>query len=166
MLIGIFADTHDHLDNLDRSVSYFNRRSCDFVIFAGDLVSTLAVPPLRKLNCPLLASFGDNEGNRTGIRGAMEIIGEIHDPPFCYRAPDGTRLTITHQWQLLDGHAIGGDVVVYAHTHRPRIDRLPAGPLLINPGEASGWVFGRASVAWLDTSTMRAEIVDLDQPSD
>ena len=60
MKIGIFADTHDHLDNLRAAVAEFNRRECDLVLFAGDLVSTFAIPPLRKLKCRLIASFGDN----------------------------------------------------------------------------------------------------------
>lgn len=159
VLVGIFADTHDHLDNLRRCVTQFNQRSCDLVIFAGDLVSTFAVPPLRRLNCRLLASFGDNEGNRVGIRGAMEIIGEIHDPPFGYKAPDGTRMLITHQFELLRNDFGGCDVVIYAHSHRPSIRHAPGRPLLINPGEASGWTYGQPSIAMLDTATLQAEIV-------
>ena len=159
MVIGLFADTHDHIDNLRLSVAEFNRRNCDMVVFAGDLVSTFAVPPLRQLNCPLVASFGDNEGNKIGIRGGMEIIGEIHDPPFGYRLPDGTRVLITHQLELLQKDYRGCDVVVYAHTHRPSIHRVPDGPLFINPGEVSGWSFNRPSIAQLNTATMQAEIV-------
>ncbi len=159
MLVGLFADTHDHLDNLRQSVAQFNRRGCELVIFAGDLVSTFAVPPLRKLNCPLLASFGDNEGNRVGIRGGMEIVGEIHDPPFGYRSTDGTRFLITHQLELLRRDYDGCDVVVYGHTHRPAIHHDIHGRLFVNPGEASGWTYNRPSIAWLDTQTMQAEIV-------
>ena len=29
MIIGLFADTHDHLDNIRRSVAEFNRRNCE-----------------------------------------------------------------------------------------------------------------------------------------
>ena len=64
MRIGVFADTHDHLDNIRRAVEYFNRAECEYVIFAGDFVSTIAVPPLRNLTCPLVGCFGDNEGNK------------------------------------------------------------------------------------------------------
>ena len=165
MIIGLFADTHDHLDNIRLAVAEFNRRQCDLVVFAGDLVSTFAVPPLRQLNCPLLASFGDNEGNKVGITGAMEIIGEIHDPPFGYRAADGTRLVITHQYELLRRAPGDCDVVIYAHTHRPSIQLDSRGRLLINPGEASGWTYRQASIACLDTSTMSAEIIYLESLS-
>jgi putative phosphoesterase len=135
MRIGVFADTHDHLDNLRLAVAEFNRRECELVVFAGDLVSTFAIPPLRRLRCPLIASFGDNEGNKIGIRGGMQIIGQVADPPFGFRAPDGTRFLVTHQHELLRGLLDGADIVIYAHTHRPRIYTDEQGRLLVNPGE-------------------------------
>lgn len=159
MLIGIFADTHDHLDNIRLAVDEFNRRECELVIFAGDLVSTFAIPPLRKLNCPMIASFGDNEGNKVGVRGGMQIIGEIGEPPFCFRSEDGTRFVLTHQKELLTEAVGDADVVIYAHTHKPRIHRGDDGRLWINPGETSGWTYRKPSIAMLETSTMEAEIV-------
>jgi len=163
MRIGIFADTHDHLDHLRLAVAEFNRRKCQDVIFAGDLVSTFAIPPLRKLNCRLIASFGDNEGNKVGVRGGMQIIGEIAEPPFGYRAADGTRILVTHQRELLRGDVDGSDVVVFAHTHRPRIFRDEGRRLWINPGETSGWTYGQPSIAILETMAMQADIVFLRQ---
>ena len=38
MLLGIFADSHDHLDHLRRAVEVFNTAQCEQVLFAGDLV--------------------------------------------------------------------------------------------------------------------------------
>ena len=163
MRIGVFADTHDHLDNIRRAVEEFNRRDCRLAVFAGDFVSTFAIPPLRKLNCRLIASFGDNEGNRVGIRGGMQVIGEVGDPPFGFRTPDGVRILVTHQLELLRGMAEGSDVIIYAHTHKPSIRRDGAGRLLLNPGETSGWTYRRPSVAILETDPLQAEILRLDQ---
>ena len=67
MLIGIFADSHDHLDHIRLAVATFNEAGCELVVFAGDLVSSFAVPPLRALNCRVIACFGDNEGNKAGV---------------------------------------------------------------------------------------------------
>jgi putative phosphoesterase len=161
--VGIFADTHDHLAHIRRAVAVFNERGCELVLFAGDFVSTFALPPLRKLSCPLVASFGDNEGNRLGIHGGMEILGTIGDPPFCHRAADGTRFLLTHQRELLRGGEDGCDIVVYAHTHRARVHRDEAGRLWINPGEASGWSYGAPTVAILETTTRHVELVRLDE---
>lgn len=162
MRIGVFADTHDHLDNIRRAVEEFNRRECELVVFAGDFVSTFAIPPLRQLNCRLVASFGDNEGNRVGIRGGMQIIGEVGDPPFGFRTPDGVRILVTHQLELLRGMTEGSDVIIYAHTHKPSIRRDASGRLLLNPGETSGWTYRRPSVAILETDPLEAEILPLD----
>lgn len=159
MRIGVFADTHDHLDNIRWAVDEFNRRECELVVFAGDLVSTFAIPPLRKLQCPLIASFGDNEGNRIGIQGGMQIIGVVGDPPFGFRSPDGVRILVTHQWELLRGMLDGSDVVIYAHTHKPSIGRDTAGRLLLNPGETSGWTYRHPSIAVLETQPLEAEII-------
>ncbi len=161
MRIGVFADTHDHLDNIRRAVSEFNERNCELVVFAGDFVSTFAIPPLRRLQARLVASFGDNEGNRLGIRGGLQIIGEVGDPPFGFRAPDGTRILVTHQLALLQGDYGDTDVVVFAHTHKPSISRDERGRLFLNPGETSGWSYGKPSIAVLETNPLEARVVYL-----
>ena len=45
MRIGVFGDVHDHVDNLRRAINIFNDSRCELVLFAGDLVSPLVVPP-------------------------------------------------------------------------------------------------------------------------
>ena len=162
MRVGIFADCHDHLDNLRLAVVEFNQRGCQVALFAGDLVSTFAVPPLRKLACPMVGCFGDNEGNRVGLRGGMRVVGRLEEAPVRYESPDGVRFVIVHM--LSQARAIGGesfDVLVYGHTHKPAIRRDRTGRLLVNPGEVSGWTFGRPTIAVLETDTKRVELVDL-----
>ncbi len=161
MRIGIFADAHDHLQNIRLAVQRFNDWDCDWVVFAGDLVSTFAVPPLRRLKCRLVFSYGDNEGNKVGIRGGMSVIGEVAEPPFCFQIEDGTRLLVTHQFELVRGLADGSDVIIYAHTHRARIHYDRQGRLLINPGEVSGWSFGQSTIVLLETDCMEAQLIKL-----
>ena len=91
MLIGIFADSHDHLDHIHRAVEVFNQAGCELVVFAGDLVSSFAVPPLRKLNCKVIACYGDNEGNKIGVAAGMKIIGTMGEPD-----RKSTRLNSSH----------------------------------------------------------------------
>ncbi len=161
MRVGIFADTHDHLDNIRRAVDIFNRRRCEVVLFAGDFTSTFSLPPLRHLACPLIACFGDNDANKVGLRGGLRIIGTVHEPPHLAVLEDGTRVVLAHMWRQLRGFRQPFDVAVYAHTHKPSIERDERGRLLINPGETSGWTFRRPTVAILDTDTMEATIVPL-----
>lgn len=161
MRIGIFADAHDHLDNLRRAVECFNAAECEVVLFAGDLVSTFAVPPLRKLNCPLVACYGDNEGNKPGLQAGFSIVGTLGEPPFCYRAPDGTRFVLAHMERQLRDAEGEFDVAVVGHTHKPSIRSDGERRLYVNPGETSGWTFGRPTVVLLETQPLAARIVDL-----
>jgi putative phosphoesterase len=162
MTIGIFADSHDHLDNIRRVVRMFNELHCDSVVFAGDLVSTFAVPPLRELRCPLYGCFGDNEGNKPGLAAGMKIIGTLREAPALYELADGTRVVVAHMKRQLRCFAEPFDVAVYGHSHRPGVRRDEAGRLWINPGETSGWTFGQPTVAVLDTATREARIVPID----
>ena len=162
MKIGVFSDVHDHLDNLRRAVEIFNSHSCDLVLFAGDLVSTIAIPPLRKLQCPFLGCYGDNEGNRVGIQSGMSIVGTMADPPFGVCVADGTRFVITHQLALLGENWDGCDVVVYGHTHRASVEYDRHGRLVLNPGETGGWTYGQPTIAILDTQVLKAELISLD----
>ncbi len=165
MLIGIFADSHDHLDNIRLAVKVFNEAGCVLVVFAGDLVSSFAVPPLRDLKCRVIACFGDNEGNKIGVAAGMKIIGTLGEPPFGFKTPDGRRILLTHMDRSLRGLDGEFDAAIYAHTHKPSITRDDQGRLFINPGETSGWSYGKPTVALLDTTTMEARIIALhDQP--
>ncbi len=165
MKVGIFADTHDHLDNIRRVVKMFNDLNVDCVLFAGDLVSTFAVPPLRQLNCKIFGCFGDNEGNKTGLLGGFRVIGEIQDAPALYTLEGGTRVVIVHmQSQLSDFHE-EFDIAIYGHTHRPHVKRDEQGRLFINPGETSGWTFNQPTVALLNTESEEVEILPIDMSS-
>lgn len=161
MRIGVFADAHDHLDNVRLAVSEFNRQKCDLVVFAGDFVSTFVTPPLRKLKCPFWACFGDNDGNKRGLKNGTSLIGWIAEPPFGFVTPDGVRFLVTHMLRDLRGIAGDCHVVVYAHTHKPNIRRDDHGRLLVNPGETSGWTFRKPSIAIVETRPLTAQIVDL-----
>ena len=161
MLVGIFADAHDHADNVRHAVKLFNDARVGLVLFAGDLVSPLCVPPLRKLHAPLVACFGDNDGNRVGIAGGLRVVGTIADPPLCVTTRDGCRILLAHQLSEVRDLRDGADVVVTAHTHRHAVATDAAGRLLVNPGETGGWVTRTPTVAILDTDTRTAEIVPL-----
>jgi len=162
MKVGLFADSHDHLDHLRLAVQLFNDESCDLVIFAGDLVSTIAVPSLRALRCPLVGCFGDNEGNKVGLLSGLSIVASTFaEPPVFYNAEDGTKFVITHMERQSRDVDQCYDVAVFGHTHKPRVRRSETGQLLINPGETGGWSFGRPTVAVLDTAMNDVDIVDL-----
>lgn len=161
MRVGIFADTHDHLAHIRLAVSYMNAEHVDLVLFAGDLVSTIALPPLRKLQAPVVACYGDNEGNKVGLAGGFEIIGRLSEPPVRHTAEDGTRFLIAHMKRQVPADE-AFDVAIVAHTHKPLVHRDEQLRLWINPGETSGWTYGRPTLALLETTTQEVQIVDLE----
>jgi predicted phosphodiesterase len=55
--------------------------------------------------------------------------------------------------------ANSADVIIYGHTHEVDIRIGP--PLVINPGEAGGWLKGKSTIAILDTKTMEVELIEL-----
>ncbi|MEZ6068394.1 MAG: YfcE family phosphodiesterase [Planctomycetaceae bacterium] len=159
----MFADVHDHLDNLRRAVAVFNAEQCETVLFAGDLVSTFAVPPLRKLECPFVGCYGDNEGNKPGLQAGFSIVGRLEEAPLRWTSSDGLRFVLVHmQRQLRELPAdVDYDVAICGHTHRPAVGCDERGKLLLNPGEVSGWTFGAPTVMLFETTTREARIVPL-----
>ncbi len=160
MRIGIFSDSHDHVDHVRLAVSEFNREGCELVIFAGDFVSPIVVPPFRKLRCPVVACFGDNDGNRIGLQGGMRIVGPVAEGPFGLQA-DGVRILVAHIPEQLRGMTDGAHVVIFGHTHKPNIRTDERGVLAINPGETSGWTYRKPTIAILETQPLSARIVAL-----
>ena len=161
MRIGVFADVHDHVDNLRHAINVFNEARCELVLFAGDLVSPLVVPPLRKLTAKLVACWGDNDGNRIGIAGGFRICGTMGEPPIGITARDGTRILLTHELDKVRGLVDDAQLIVFAHSHRPSVAFDKQGRLFLNPGETSGWNFRKPTVAIVETDPLNAEIVSL-----
>lgn len=161
MKIGIMADIHDNVDNLRHAIGRFNAEGCRLILLAGDLVSPLVVPSMRKLTGNVIACVGDNDGNIRGIEGGMRIVGTLAHGPVCYRTHDGLKIVMAHQLNELKECIGDADVAVFAHTHRPSIVEDKHGRLFINPGEVGGWMFRKPTVVILDSETRKAELIDL-----
>jgi uncharacterized protein len=160
-LIGILSDSHDNLTRVREAVRLFNGAGCDLVIHAGDFVAPFAVAELRNLRAPVKAVFGNCDGEKAGLAKAFEGLGEIREAPLRFTHA-GLRFLVCH----LDGHVRGHlaskihEVIVFGHTHKP-LAELRDGTLLINPGEAGGWLRGKSTIALLDPATRTTEIITL-----
>jgi putative phosphoesterase len=165
MKIGIMADIHDNVDNLRHAIGLFNAHECGLILLAGDFVSPLVVPSMRKLTGKVVACFGDNDGNQRGIMGGMAIVGTLGHGPFSHQTPDGVQILMAHQLNDLKNCIGDEDVIVFAHTHRPSLVEDKRGRLFINPGEVAGWMFRKPTVVILDSETRKAEVVNLPEMS-
>ncbi len=161
-MIGVISDSHDNLPAIRRAVGLFTEAGCRLVVHAGDFVAPFAAAELRTLGCPVKAVFGNCDGERPGLAKALKDIGEIREAPFPFEF-EGLRFLIIHLDGLIDRYLASEapNVLIFGHTHRPLVERR-AGTLLLNPGEAGGWLRGRGTVALLDPKSRTAEIVPLD----
>jgi len=159
-LVGIIADTHDNRTAIQKAVALFNRRGTGLVVHAGDMISPFCMLDFAELQCPMQLVFGNNDGERVGLQNVFQSRGTIQSGPRVFDY-EGKRFVLMHEDGCID--ALTGlqsvDVVVYGHTHVP--DVRPGPPLIINPGEAGGWLKGRYTVALLDLDTMTVDVVDL-----
>ena len=159
-LVGILADTHDNRTAIQKAVALFNQRGTGLVIHAGDMISPFCILDFKSLACPMQIVFGNNDGEKIGLHAAFQSKGTIQKGPGIF-AYEGKRFLLMHEDQCVDSlqDLSAVDVVVYGHTHE--VDVRPGPPLIINPGEAGGWLKGRSTVALLDLDTMQTEIIDL-----
>jgi len=149
MKIGIIADTHDNLGKIKKAVKILNKHDLDFLIHCGDYIAPFSLKPLQKLNCQWCGVFGNNDGEKEGLR--KESGGRIHQAPyflnFCSR-----RIAVVHEFEDYDA-----DIILFGHTHKPIVDKKDK--LLINPGEVSGWLYGRSTLVILELDNLDAKLV-------
>ncbi|AHL23673.1 metallophosphoesterase [Thermococcus nautili] len=160
MLIGIMSDTHDNLPAIRKAVEFFNERNVDLVIHAGDYIAPFVARELGKLKAPLRGVFGNNDGERDGLRKALGIEDELIEVE-----ADGMKIAVTHGTNEVLVKALAYsklyDVVIVGHTHRYEI-REVGRTILVNPGEVCGYLTGVKSVALLDTRKRVVEIFNIE----
>ncbi|MBT8171476.1 metallophosphoesterase [Candidatus Bathyarchaeota archaeon] len=164
MIIGIFSDTHDRLGMIDEAVNQLNSMNVDLVLHAGDYVSPFVTNSLKELNAPLIGVFGNNDGDKSLIKKKFAEFGADIRGRFGFVLVDGLRIALLHgdETELmrslleLESH----DVLVSGHTHMAKTYRKGM-TLVINPGEASGILTGKSTIAILDTKTLEVKIINL-----
>ncbi len=160
-MIGILSDSHDNLTALRRAVELFRDSGCRLVVHAGDFVAPFAARELEKTGCPVRAVFGNCDGEKQGLKAVLEPLGGIFEEPYLFDY-QGKKILLTHRHEKIDAlpkkHAPW--VLIYGHTHKTDL-RTERETLIINPGEAGGWLSGRSTAAILDPETREAEIISL-----
>ncbi len=166
MLVGLMSDTHDRLPLVEAAVKALNERGVELVLHAGDYIAPFVIPRLAKLEARLVGVFGNNDGDKALLlKRAADTGGKVEiRGVFAEIAVDGLRIALTHGHEadlLRSLVACGGyNVVVHGHTHQVGV-RHEGQTLVVNPGEVCGWLYGRPTVAVLDTRTLEVEVVEL-----
>jgi putative phosphoesterase len=159
MKIGIVADTHDNMTQINKAVRCFNRKKVNLVIHAGDYVAPFSVIPFEKLKCDYVGVFGNNDGEHQGLE--KQSGHRIKKSPYSFTF-GGKKIFVSHYYEdarkAIDRG--GYDLVVYGHTHE-KDSRKFGKTMLINPGECGGWLYGRSSIAIVDLDRMIAEMINM-----
>jgi len=157
MLIGVLSDTHDRLPAIVAALEQFRTLGIEEVIHCGDVVAPFAAKLLAEYRGRLHLVYGNNDGERPGLR---EILPQMIDGPLKLEIA-GRRILVHHfiEW-CRPADVAGAEIILTGHTHRAAVD-CQNGKLFVNPGECCGWVSGRCTIAVVDLSANRAEIVEI-----
>jgi putative phosphoesterase len=165
MLIGIISDTHDNLPTIEKAVKKLNDENVALVLHAGDYVSPFVMPKFKALNVKLIGVFGNNDGDHELLRKRFsETENCTIRGRFAEINVEGFKIALLHgdETELLDAliNCGGFDAVVHGHSHA-NVSRRNGKTLIVNPGEACGYLTGKATIALLDTVKREAKIVTL-----
>jgi len=157
MLIGVLSDTHDRLPVQDKALSLFRDSQVEAVIHAGDVVAPFAAKRLLEWTGSLYIIYGNNDGERQGLK---EVLPRIQDGPLTMEL-GGKRILVHHYIESCDPADINqSDIIITGHTHEV-VNQQRDDKLFLNPGECCGWLYGRCTVAILDTDSFSARIIEV-----
>jgi len=164
MIVGLIADTHDHLPLIDKAVERLNQEKVDLVLHAGDYVAGFSVQHLKPLKAPLIGIFGNNDGDHELLQKKFRELGAELRGRFAEVRVDGLRIAMLHgeEEELLNSlvSAESHDLIVHGHTHEAKIYRKGK-TLVVNPGEVCGYLSGKPTIAILNTETLEVKIIQL-----
>lgn len=162
MRVGLIADTHDRLPAIRDIVAIFADRGISLVMHAGDYCSPFALDPFHDASMPLLGIFGRNDGDHEGLKAhaALAMATELYESPHSFDV-SGHRILLVHDLGEVNKRSIEShDFVVHGLTHRQ--ETVTRGKtLVINPGEACGWLTDQCTAAILNLDTRDIEIINL-----
>lgn len=164
MRIGLLADSHDRLPAMAEFARRFSDAGVDLTLHAGDFCSPFSLRPFEKAILPLVGVFGRNDGDHEGLRAeAANGMGiELYESPHFVNVGEH-RILVVHDIGEVSQRTIEEHtVVVHGCTHRQET-RTAGKTLLVNPGEACGWLHGQPTACILDVATLSVEVIALDR---
>jgi uncharacterized protein len=163
MKVGLLADSHDRLPAIAALVRLMAERGAGMLLHAGDFCAPFSIGPLLEPQLPVGGVFGRNDGDRQGLLGrAAAAIGvELYESPHTFEVA-GSQILLVHdigevQPRSVESHGL----VVHGCSHHAEC-RSRGDTLIVNPGEACGWLQGTPSGAVLDLESKRVEFVRLE----
>ena len=111
----------------------------------------------------LAGVFGRNDGDSQGLmsRASAGLGLELFESPHSFEVA-GKQILLVHDIGDVSKRSIAShSVVVHGFTHQQSM-KTRGDTLLVNPGEACGWMYGTPGGALLDLDTRSVEFITLD----
>ena len=169
MKIGVIADSHDNLTAIRRAVNYLNALNLQWLVHCGDFIAPFAAREFMLFRGKIFAVYGNNDGEKKGLKNTLDTIDY---PPRVFEIA-GRKLLIAHSIDEIGAACPEKrpDAVICGHTHFVTIDYayeqglegiLEKDCLFLNPGECCGYLSDEHTLALLDLTDLKAEIVELE----
>ena len=160
--IGVLADTHDRVPAIANLLEKLSAKGVSIVMHAGDYCSPFSLAPYHESGMALLGVFGRNDGDRESLSAyaARGMGTEIYESPHSFEV-GGKRILLVHDLAEVSSRSIEShDYVIHGSSHL-QVQKTVGKTLIINPGEACGWIHGKCTAAILDLDTGEVESLTL-----
>ncbi|BBB32342.1 conserved hypothetical protein [Thermotomaculum hydrothermale] len=159
MKVAIFSDTHDNLTLFKKGIDYCKKQGIFTIIHAGDIISPFTIRVFGDYSqFNFIGVFGNNDGE---MRYLKKLYKTIYYPPHFFEI-NGKKIALTHNPETLDFDKTDTDIIIYGHTHEKDL-RENNEKLIINPGEACGYLTGEPTFAILETDNLEVKILNISQ---
>ena len=162
MRIGLMADTHDRVPAIVEIVREMQAAGVGMILHAGDYCSPFSLKAFEDAHISLAGVFGKNDGDREGlVSRAQSAFGiELFESPHSFEM-GGRRILLVHDIADVQTRSVSGhDIVIHGLTHQQELKERGE-TLIINPGEACGWLYGTPSAAILDLDSREVQFMSL-----
>lgn len=157
MQIAVISDTHDHMENIGKILEILKTRKVSTIIHAGDFVSPFTWRVFKNFEGEFYGVFGNNDGDRVLLK---KMYGDRIKKGIRNIDIEGKKIALMHEPQMLDELALSEkfDLIIYGHTHEVDLRKIGK-TLILNPGEACGWLYGKATFIILDVNSLESEVI-------
>ncbi|SHH37325.1 metallophosphoesterase [Thermosipho atlanticus] len=155
----ILSDSHDNLIKAKEIEKIIKQFKIEKIFHCGDFVAPFILPYFLKDNIDFYGVFGNNDGEK--ILLSKKSNENIKPGPYEIKLGK-FKILIMHEPFTLESakNSEMYDFIFFGHTHELVIEKYK-NTLIINPGEASGWLTGKATVVILEPVSKKYQILNL-----
>jgi putative phosphoesterase len=157
---GILSDSHDERGLAEDALGLFREEGVEVILHLGDVCRPETILALRDCGIPMIGVYGNNDYDKEGLQA---VSGDAFHPGPHMPEIGGRKVLMAHSFdELQEEIGEGGkfDLILFGHTHRPLTMRIGRA-LILNPGEACGFISGKPTCAVIDLATMVASIREI-----